>query len=71
MRDQANKFGKMEHEHGRATGEFYCNLDIGHAAMDQCDTHTHTPHPPLDKAFIHCMIHWINDLIDYNACCIT
>lgn len=24
----------------------------------------------FDKAFIHCMIHWINDVIDYNVCCI-
>lgn len=28
MRDQTDKFGKMEHEHGRAAGEFYCNPDI-------------------------------------------
>jgi len=26
MRDQANKLGKMEHEHGRAAGEHYISL---------------------------------------------
>jgi len=40
MRNQANKLGKMEHKHGRAIGEFYCNLDIElHTAMNQYDTH--------------------------------
>lgn len=36
MRNQKNKFRKMEHEYGRITGEFYCNLDVGpHTTIDK------------------------------------
>lgn len=31
---------------------------------------THTRAHTFDKALLRCMIHWINDLIDYNVCCI-
>jgi len=45
---------------------FHCNPNIGlHAATDQYDAHTH-----FSIRLIYCMIHWINDLIDYNVCCI-